>query len=165
MYNETELLVPDIPCWLAIISVYFRSGGNSVPFWGLAASNVGCSLLGLFPQTSGTIRILLANGFAIGQVLGSVDHCNDGADFRTIHGEVGEDAGRMHPILKERLWFHGHGDRSSSDSSSRVGFTTAGGQWTGKKREVAVTLELKVMAALEGVLDPEISSRRRDLLM
>lgn len=69
-----------------------------VPLGGLTTSLIGDGLFGFLSQAGGTIGILLANGFPIRQVLGSVDDEHEGADFRAVNAHIGEDAGRMGPI-------------------------------------------------------------------
>lgn len=69
-----------------------------VPLGRLASSYIGRRLFGLFAETGSTVRVLLSNGLAIGQVLGAVDNGDKGADEGSISAEVGEDAGGVHPI-------------------------------------------------------------------
>lgn len=69
-----------------------------VPSWGLAAANIGVGLLGLFSEASGTVGVLLADGLAIGEVLGTVNDEDKCADKRAIDTQVREDAGGVHPI-------------------------------------------------------------------
>lgn len=69
-----------------------------LPFGCLASSYVGCGLLCLFSQSSGTVWVLLTDRFPIGKVLRTIDDDDEGSNDRTIEAHVGKDAGRMRTV-------------------------------------------------------------------
>lgn len=60
----------------------------SLPSRGLPSSAVGIGLLGLFAQPGRAVRVLLPNGFPIGEVLGAINDHDQRADFRAVHGHI-----------------------------------------------------------------------------
>lgn len=66
-----------------------------VPSGSLSSTVVSGSFFCFLAQPSSTVRILLAHGLAIGQVLCTVDDSHEGANGRPIDRHIGEDAGGM----------------------------------------------------------------------
>lgn len=56
-----------------------------LPLRSLSSTNVGRRLLSFFAQSSRTVRILLSDRLSVGQVLGSVDDGDKGADGWPIY--------------------------------------------------------------------------------
>lgn len=71
---------------------------GGLPLGGLTTSLVGDGLLCFLSQAGSAVGVLLANGLAVGQVLGPVDDEDEGSDFRAVNAHVGEDAGGMGPV-------------------------------------------------------------------
>lgn len=69
-----------------------------IPSRGLAATNVGVGLLCLLAEAGRTIRVLLADGLAIRQVLCAVDDKHKRTNDRAVDAEVGEDASGVRPV-------------------------------------------------------------------
>ena len=71
---------------------------GDVPSGGLAASDIGLRLLGLFSESSSAVRVLLADRLAVGEVLGSVHDEHEGADLGAVNRHVREDASGGTPV-------------------------------------------------------------------
>lgn len=104
-------------------SVKSRGRRRYSPLGRLAASDVGRGLLGLLAQAGSAVGVLLSDRLAIGQVLGSIDDQNEGADLGTINAHVGENAGRVHPV--ERVGDFGLGRHGADISSVAASFDFA----------------------------------------
>lgn len=114
---ESKLLVPGRSTSAMVVG---RGGGGAVeggvvsgilPFGRLAATNVCCCLPGFLSQSCRTIGILLANRFSVGQVLGSIDDGDEGADVWAVDGHVGKDARGVSTLDGVRLGFGCHDGR------------------------------------------------------
>ncbi len=70
-------------------------GLGCLPLGSLASANISRRLLGLFTESGSAVGVLLANGLAIGQVLGAIDNGDERADDGAVDREVGEYTGGM----------------------------------------------------------------------
>lgn len=98
-------------------------GGRSarhLPLGCLATSDVCCGLLGLLAEACSAVRVLLADGLEVGEVLRAVDDGDEGADDRPVGGHVGVDAGGVGDVERVAL-FSRHDDGKCGDEQCRVG--------------------------------------------
>ena len=75
-----------------------KFGCGHIPSRGLAATNVGVGLLDLLAEAGRAVRVLLADGLAIRQVLCAVDDKHKCANDGAVDAEVGKDAGGVRPV-------------------------------------------------------------------
>lgn len=71
---------------------------SHLPFRRLSTTDIRRGLLSLLAQAGGAIRILLANGLAVRQVLGSINNGDESANLGPVDRQVGKDTCSVRPI-------------------------------------------------------------------